>query len=249
MEIQIDTNTQLQDKSKRERRLPIDQPPCVKRGQMAAYPSVSAFVGLSKSGKTTKIKDILIDPEFWGGYYDVIIYLSPTADSDTTLTAELDLPDENIITNFQIEDIQKILDARKAQIKKLGYNKVAKESKMLMILDDVISRPRLLRSNMLIDISACVRHWLVSTIFSIQSLTKIWRPIRLNLRTICFFESNRNETECLVDECCPPQLSKKEFRALIAHATEEPYSFITINRDKPFRQRYLRKFESRLEIR
>ena len=81
-----------------------------------------------------------------------------------------------------------------------------------------------------------------------QSYRMIARACRINLRTICFFESNRNETDVLVEEEGPAQLKNKQFRRLVHEATKEKYSFLTINKDRPSNERYLRKFDEMLYI-
>ena len=239
-----------------EKRKPVPQPNGSKRGIMPEQPCAMMFCGLSKSGKSTLLKDTLTDKNLLGGggssgskpYFHTIVMMSPTADADTTITEALKLPPENIITNFTEDDLEEIIEAQRSKIKKEGYNKVAKTNRMLIILDDCISHQRFLRSQTIIDLTATVRHLLISVVFLMQSYRMIARACRINLRGIAFFQSNRNETDVLCEEECPDSLKTREFRNLIHEATKEKYSYLFINKDRPYNERYLCKYDTILEI-
>lgn len=235
-------------KKKNEKRKPVPQPKGSKRGILPEQPCSMMFCGLSKSGKTTLLKNTLTDKKLLGDYFDTIVMFSPTADADTTLTHELQIPDENIITEFEEKDLKKIIDAQRELIKKDGYNKVAKENKMLFIFDDCISHREFLKSKTILDLCATVRHLLISVVFLMQSYRMLPRACRINLRGIAFFQSNRNETDVLVEEEGPPTLKNKEFRHLIHQATRDKYSYLFINKDRPYNERYLHKYENIIDI-
>ena len=238
----------MSDKRK-EKRKDVPQPKGSKAGILPQQPCAMMFCGLSKSGKTTLLKNMLTDDSLIGlDYFDTIVMFSPTADCDSTLTRELDLPDENVITEFTEDDMLEIIEGQRNLIETKGYNWVARNNRVLFILDDCISHQRFLRSKTIIDLTATVRHLLISVAFLIQSYRMVARACRINLRGIAFFESNRNETDVLCEEECPPQLKTREFRKLIHYANGEPYSFLWINKDRPSHQRYMKKFDEMLEI-
>ena len=81
-----------------------------------------------------------------------------------------------------------------------------------------------------------------------QSYRMIARACRINLRGIAFFQSNRNETDVLCEEENPPSLKRNEFRQLIHEATKDKYSFLFINKDRPYNERYSVKYEDVLEL-
>ena len=232
------------DKSKEKRR-PVPQPRGATRGVLPEQPSASMYVGLSKSGKSTLLKDTLTDPNLLGNYFHTIVMLSPTSDCDSTITAALKLPDENIITNFTEDTLKDIIEGQRKLIKKKGYNWVAKHNRTAMIFDDCIAKRKFLKSKTMLDLVATVRHLLISVFFLIQSYRMVPRSARINMRGIAFFESNRSETDVLLDEEGPAFLSKKEFREVIHHATEEKYSFLFINKDLPSKKRYMKKYTDR----
>ena len=243
------SNKKSNDKNKGyEKREPVPQPKGSKKKILPEQPCAMCFCGLSKSGKSTLLKDTLTDKKMLGGYFHTIVMFSPTAEADTTITEALELPKENIITNFEEEDLLKIIDAQRKLIKKDGYNKVAKNNRMLFIFDDCISHQKFLKSKTMIDLTATVRHLLISVCFLIQSYRMVARACRINLRGIAFFQSNRNETEVLIEEECPPTLNNKQFRRLIHDANGEKYSFLFINKDRPTNERYLKGYDTMLRI-
>lgn len=232
----------------KEKRKPVPQPNGSKRGILPEQPCSMMYCGLSKSGKTTLLKDTLTDKKLLGGYFHTIVMFSPTAECDTTLTAELKLPEENIITNFTEDMLKEIIEGQRELIKKKGYNSVSKSNRMLFIFDDCISHQKFLKSKTIIDLTATVRHLLISVVFLIQSFRMVARPCRINLRGIAFFQSNRVETDVLVEEEGPPNLKSREFREMIHDATKDKYSFLFINKDRPFNERYLRKYTHVMEM-
>lgn len=237
------------NESKRlEKRKPVPQPAGAKAGLLPDQPCSMMFCGLSKSGKTTLLKNTLTDKKLLGGYFNTIVMMSPTGDCDTTITEALNLPKENVITDFEEDDLLEIIEAQRALIKKKGYNKVAKTDRMLLIFDDCISHQRFLKSQSIIDLTATVRHLLISVVFLIQSYRMVARPCRINLRGIAFFQSNRNETQVLVEEEGCPTMTAREFRELIHEATSKPYGFLFINKDAPFNERYRVGYHDVLEL-
>lgn len=232
------------DRSK-EPRKPVPQPRGSTRGITPEQPCASIYCGLSKSGKSTLLKDTLTDPNLLGNYFHTIVMFSPTADADSTITGALKLPPENIITNFTEKSLKDIIEGQRKLIKKKGYNWVAKNNRVAFILDDCISHQRFLKSKTIIDLTATVRHLLISVFFLIQSYKMVARACRINMRGIAFFEANRNEVDVLLEEECPGFLSKKEFRDVVHHATEEKYSFLFINKDLQFKKRYMKKYTDR----
>jgi len=246
-EVSDDEDNDASDKSKQKRK-PVPQPMGAKRGILTEQPCSMIYCGLSKSGKSTLLKDTLVDTKLLGGYFHTIAMFSPTADCDSTITSELDLPKENIITEFTEDSLKEIIEGQRKLIKRKGYNKVAKTNRMLFIFDDCISHQKFLKSKTIIDLTATVRHLLISVVFLIQSYRMVARACRINMRGIAFFQSNRNETEVLVDEECHPSLKNREFKELIHYATDKKYSFLFINKDKPFNERFMKGYDEILEI-
>jgi hypothetical protein len=233
---------------KKEKRKPVPQSNGSKSGLLPDQPCSQIYAGLSKSGKSTLLARTLTDKKLMGSYWHTIVLWSPTADADTTISEALNLPDENIKTNFTEDDLLEVIDKQRELIKQKGYNKVAKSNRMCFIFDDCVSHQRFLRSQTMIDLCATVRHLLISVYFLMQSYRMCAKACRINFRGIAFFQSNRAETDVLCEEEGAPTLRSREFRELIHEATAEPYSFLFINKDRPYNQRYMASYDDILEL-
>ena len=106
---------------------------------------------------------------------------------------------------------------------------MAKNSRVLIILDDVIANREFLNSPQALKMFALLRHYLVSVIVLMQTYNKLPKALRNNANAIMIFPSNRSELEVLKDELCQPSLSKKQFEKVISDATSERYDFLYIN--------------------
>jgi hypothetical protein len=56
-----------------------------------------------------------------------------------------------------------------------------------------------------------------------------------------------SEMELLVEEFTPPGMSKKNFMAMVQHATKEKHNFLHINMKVPFEERYRKNLDTILE--
>jgi len=65
-----------------------------------------------------------------------------------------------------------------------------------------------------------------------------------------FFPGSGSEMKILTEEFSPPAsfMNKKEFEALIAHATKQRYSFLHINMREPVPTRYRHNLDTILKI-
>jgi GTP-binding protein EngB required for normal cell division len=206
---------------------------CQKNGTLPKFPCSVMFSGRSGSGKSNLLASILSRDEMLKDYYHCIVVYSPTAGTTDDIYKNLDLPKENFIPDFGKEDLERIIDSRKKLIKKKGIEWVAKQSRMLIILDDVISNREFLNSPTALKLFALLRHYLCSIFVLMQSYTKLPRALRLNCNCIYVFPASRSEIEVLKDEITPSSLTKKEFEQVIEYCTKDDYSFLTINNHAP----------------
>ncbi len=115
-----------------------------------------------------------------------------------------------------------------------------------MICDDIIAEQKFLKSPAMIRLAAMGRHYLVSTFVSTQSYTKIPRPVRLQARSLILFPSSQDEVELVVNDHCPPHVSKKDFRQLVEYATRDKHDFLYINADAEPSKRFRKRFSEYL---
>jgi len=218
--------------------IPLRQ--CMKDGTLPRFPFSMLISGRSGSGKTNVLINLLSRKEFYGHYFHYTIVFSPTAGEGDDMYDNLKLPKENIKNEFSEEDLNEIIKHRKELIEKKGIDWVAKNSRMLIILDDVIANTQFLNSQDALKLFALLRHYLCSVIVLTQSYRKIPRSLRLNVNGTIIFPATQSEIEILLDEITPPNMKKREFEQCINHCTQEQYSFLYINnhaeRDKRIRR-------------
>lgn len=214
------------DKSK------IPQRQCAKDGVMPKFPFSMLISGRSGSGKTNLLLNILTKEQLYGKYFHYIIVFSPTAGEEDDTYKALNLPKENFIREFNGDILQKIIDKRKAQIKKDGIEKVSRTnggSRMLIIMDDVIANKSFLESPEALKMFCLLRHYLVSCIVLLQSYVKLPKSLRKNCNAIMVFPAQQTEVERIKDEITPAGMNKKEFEKVIDYCCSDKYSFLYIN--------------------
>ena len=107
------------------------------------------------------------------------------------------------------------LTFRKALIDKKGIEWVVKNSRVLLIMDDVIANRDFLNSPEALKMFALLRHYQCSIIVLMQSYNKLPRALRINANATIVLPSTQSEIEVLLDELCPAGISKKEFQKVI----------------------------------
>ena len=208
----------------------IPQRKCAKDGVMPRYPFSMMLSGSSGSGKTVLAMNILTKKELYGKYFHYIIVFSPTAgDFDDTYKC-LGLPEENFISKFDGDMLDKIIECRKKLISEHGIPWVAKNSRMLIIMDDCIADRQFLESPDALKMFALLRHYLVSVIVMIQSYRKLPKALRLNCNAVAVFPALRAEIDVIKEECCPANYTKKEFEGVLQYCMSDKHSFFYINR-------------------
>jgi len=207
----------------------IPQRACAKKQIMPKFPFSMIISGRSGCGKTCCLLNILTNKKLYGGYYHYTIVFSPTAGEYDDSYKCLKLPPENFIKEFSPESLNQIIESRKKLIKDKGIEWVAKNSRVLLILDDVIANRSFLASPEALVLFSLLRHYLCSVIILIQSYTKVPRAMRIQANATIIFPSQRNEVEIIKDEITPTNLTKKEFEKVIEHCCSDKHSFMYIN--------------------
>ena len=208
----------------------IPQRPVQKNGILPNHPFSMVISGISKSGKTVCLLNILSKKCMLKGYFHYTIVLSPTANETDDTYKCLNLPEENYIREFDGEYINRLIESRKELIKKKGITWVGKNSRVLMILDDIIANRSFLNSPEALSMFTLLRHYHISIMTLIQKYNKLPTALRGNANATIIFPSQQAEIEVLLDEITPTGMKKREFEKVIEYATEDDYSFLYINR-------------------
>lgn len=201
----------------------------MKEGIIPRFPFSILISGRSGSGKTNVLLNLLTRKEFYGNYFHYTVVFSPTAGAGDDMYDILKLPEENIKNEFNEDDLNQLIERRKSLIENKGIEWVAKNSRVLIILDDIIADQHFLNSPQALKMFALLRHYLCSVIVLTQSYKKIPRSLRLNVNATIIFPSTQSEIEILLDEITPSGIKKRDFEKVIAYATEGQYDFLYIN--------------------
>ena len=203
-------------------------------------------VGCSGSGKSTLLANLLQKKQFYGidkgkPYFDkTVIFSSNAGKAGDDIYKNISYLDEdNFINDLETAPlyIDILLQAQKDDIEQNG---IENAKKLLLVFDDVLSAPSLLKSRQFLKLFVEIRHYCASTIINTQSFTKVPRSCRLSCNIIYFFPASLNEQLILCESHCPPNKNKKQFLKLINEATNKRYSFLTIDMTQPLEKRYRR---------
>ncbi len=208
----------------------IKQPALAKLENNMLIPPVGSsviFSGKSGCGKSTLLARLLIEPQFYKGYFDEIFIFSPTANSDD-IQKQMKIPKENVFTD--LEDAAQLLAVLQSAQKRLLEDAKANEvPQIAVIFDDVIGDKKLMNSTEFTKMFYQVRHLNCSTFLCAQHFKRVPLVCRNQANFIFFFAGSRREVEIIAEEYCPPGWRDKEFSQLVDWATRENYSFFTIN--------------------
>jgi hypothetical protein len=227
----------------------IKQNQLMKKNIIPRHPSSVIFNGTSGSGKSTLLCNFLTKPQFFAKYFKKknIYLISPTGASDD-LFENLNLDDENIIVDINRDaqaKLREIMDDQKEVIDSEGIDKA---EKVLIIFEDIQSNSRFMRSSEFLKCFLMQRHYGLSVWLCGQSFKLTPRSCRMQANNIFCFQPNGSEMEVIVESYCPPGASKKDFEALVSHATADDYSFLHINRRVPFKDRYRKNLSTILRF-
>lgn len=226
----------------------IPQRASTKKGITPRHSFSWIISGASGSGKTQLLLNVLTRKDLLGDYFHCIIIFSPTAgELDDTYNA-LKLPEENFIKTFDVDILQTILDNRKKTITDKGIEWTGKNSRVLLIFDDMIAEKNFLNSQETLMMFTLLRHYLCSVVICSQSFKKIPRSIRINANWLCIFPSLESEIQIMLDEICPSGITKKDFRKIIDYCTSGKYDFMNIQNHADPKERIRKNLSEIIDI-
>jgi hypothetical protein len=221
---------------------------CMIDGILPKFPFSMMISGRSGSGKTNVLLNILTKDNMYNKYFHYTVVYSPTAGKYDDLYKILKLPEENFKNDFSPEDLNNLIESRKALIDKKGIEWVVKNSRVLIILDDVIANRDFLNSPEALKMFSLLRHYQVAIIVLMQSYNKLPRALRINSNATIVFPSTQSEVEVLLDEITPSGLSKKQFTKVIEYCTDGRYDFLYINNHAEPDKRIRKNFDEVIDI-
>ena len=210
---------------------------------ICAHPASIIFNGKSGSGKSNLLLNLLTRPQFYKDYFDLIFFFSPSSKCDD-LPKYLQLPDKRVFDKF---DENSMIDILKTQEDIIKEQSIEKSPKILIILDDVQSEQRFLRSQTISTLFIRNRHLNISTWLCGQSYTRTPRNCRLQASGLFIFPGSQSEMDLLIDEYCPPRCNKKKFEEMLKYATKDKYNFMFINNQADFENRYRKNMDMIIE--
>ncbi len=203
----------------------IKQPECAECGVLPELNFRSYIVGASKSGKTNYLLSILT--RFYKTYktWDRIYVFSLTAKRIDPSYEVLKIPDDCYFST-NVEALDLVMQIQEQEVKENGK---ANGKKCLIILDDIVSDKKFCNSKELLKLAVMGRHFNISYFILSQAFHRICKSVRLQSSNVIMFKGSLVEVNTVVDETCPPNFSKKQYRDLINEATKKPYSFLFID--------------------
>ena len=221
---------------------------CMIDGILPKFPFSMMISGRSGSGKTNVLLNILTKDNMYNKYFHYTVVYSPTAGKYDDMYKILKLPEENFKNDFSAEDLNNLIESRKNLIAKKGIEWVVKNSRVLIILDDVIANRDFLNSPEALKMFALLRHYQVAIIVLMQSYNKLPRALRINANATIVFPSTQSEVEVLLDEITPSGLTKKQFTKVIEYCTDGRYDFLYINNHAEPDKRIKKNFDEVIDI-
>jgi hypothetical protein len=213
------------------------------------HPFSLACYGMTGSGKTVAVLNLLTNPQMYGGDYFSEVYLfSATANSDDSFDA-LNLDKKHIITTDMISKLKKVLRKQVADVEKHGIDKA---KKVCVILEDLTSQKKLMNSPEFLKIFVQNRHMNISVLACCHKYHALIRTARLNANHHLIFPCSESEVSRIVEEHQPAQLRRNEFEELIQYAftpsedNERP--FLWVNLKVPAKIRFRKSLDQMLEL-
>ena len=239
----------------------IPQRPNMKNGIIPKHPGRVIFNGRSGSGKSNLIVSLLARPEFYGErkekghrqpkhYFEEIYLFSPTAgdmdDLPQHLLQHTPLIKKHIFKTFDEDMLFKIMDKQQSIMKNKGG--IDKAPKVLVILDDIQSNRRFLRSDAILKIFLMGRHFGISVWLAGQAFNLTPRSCRLQASNVMIFPLTGSEGEVLKKEFKPSGMSNKDWQTMLKHVLSGRHDFLHINMMDHVKTRFRKNLDELLEL-
>jgi hypothetical protein len=216
----------------------IPQVKAAELGVIPKHPFRLYVVGHSGSGKSNLVLNLLTRKDFYKGYFDAILVISPTALVLDKSYKSLKIPPE---LYFPVEEqvLIRVMEIQQEAIQKVKRKEDA--PKVLVLMDDIVSYSDFIRSPIFLKFAVMSRHWNISTIIISQAYHLIPKSVRLQMSAFAYFKGTNRELEVLAEDLSAPGYSKRHFMECISKATDERFSFLFVDLHLPVEQGRYRK--------
>jgi hypothetical protein len=179
----------------------------------------------TKSGKTTRISNLLLNPNFFADKFDAVyIYSSTLYAGDITGRFLLDQFEETIFNTYSDAHLRSILDYQLSI-------PTEKRPRIALIFDDFLSFPQLKANSLLFRISASYRHHGVKLLYYSSQLYRAVPPIvRQNIQyAILGKNANGKEVMKIYEELGMRYGNHKKFVELLQAGTQGKYNSLYLD--------------------
>lgn len=184
-------------------------------------PFLGICQGSVRSGKSNLTMNLIYNKEFYRGFFDRIIYISPTVNNDKTL--EFLAADDDIIKID--ENLDNIDEVFKQIITDKKEDEDLKDEQWLFILDDMLGL--IPHKGFISSYATRFRHNKTSLIFLCQNFRSIPPIIRVNSGWYLIWRtSNKKEYLKMLEEFSSVF---PDFDKLYEEATDKPYNFLYLD--------------------
>lgn len=198
------------------------------------------MLGSTMSGKSFLIKYLLAD--VYKNVFDQIFVFNPTCDKENYDI--FDIPDENLIKDFNQEDLQVLFDD-------ISKEFVRSEGKIhtLWIFDDVCDKIRKFKD--FPTLMSTARHYSITILLAEQYVKYISPPLRNNC--LCYFVFP-NLTDENIDTISESVVGRKKLRNLISavrdenDSTDNPHGLLFWNKSKFYNYYYVTTENEHIEL-
>lgn len=215
------------------------------KGMLFDLPMKLLLCGKSQySGKSSIILNYFCqnDERLYKNDFEEIYIFSGSASTDNkikTLIAQLDIPEENIHSEFNEDMLEAIYDLTEEEYEESIENGESPKH-VLLILDDISFNGDLKKKNngILNKVFCNGRHINLSIIVTSQKYSQLHTCQRENATGVICWSCTDKQLELIADDHNILD-SKKQFKKMFRTVTEKPYTALVINYSNPKDDRYM----------
>jgi len=178
-----------------------------------------------RQGKTTRIINLLMNPNFFADKFDAIyIYSSTITNGDATARFLLEQYNDTIYSEYSDAHLQQIIDYQDSIPKEQRPN-------IAVLFDDFISFAGLKKNSLMFRIASSYRHHNIKMLYYSTQLYKAVPPVVRQSINYLIMSKNANQKEVFkIGEECGGRFGGVDgFIKLLKQATKKPYSFLYLD--------------------